>query len=258
MIEVVGDALVHLHEGEPESLAGLELGTTAVHSIEMRGGRPRAPHRGRDPETDPREHARLRVALRGEEVSFPRRASAPTSVGLSVRSTTCMSVVRRKSASRSRSATQRATWSRVSICIGRKRTRLLFVSNAEEVLPHSGALRGRRRIASVPGSGGQPVLTFGVTVLPDPPHTRFLELMQLAEANRFDHGWTYDSHILWHDAYPLLTLLAMQRRSSSSATASRTRARASRRSPRAPTRRCTPSRAAARSWGSAAATPPGG
>ena len=28
------------------------------------------------------------------------------------------------------------------------------------------------------------MLTFGVTVLPDPPHTRFLELMQLAEAAR--------------------------------------------------------------------------
>ena len=54
------------------------------------------------------------------------------------------------------------------------------------------------------------MLTFGVTVLPDPPYTRFLELMQLAEANSFDHGWTYDSHILWHDAYPLLTLLATQ------------------------------------------------
>ena len=54
------------------------------------------------------------------------------------------------------------------------------------------------------------MLTFGVTVLPDPPHTRFLELMQLAEANGFDYGWTYDSHILWHDGYPLLTLLATQ------------------------------------------------
>jgi probable F420-dependent oxidoreductase len=52
------------------------------------------------------------------------------------------------------------------------------------------------------------MLTFGVTVLPDPPHTRFLELMKLAEANGFEYGWTYDSHILWHDGYPLLTLLA--------------------------------------------------
>ena len=52
------------------------------------------------------------------------------------------------------------------------------------------------------------MLTFGVTVLPDPPHTRFLELMRLAEESGFEYGWTYDSHILWHDAYPLLTLLA--------------------------------------------------
>jgi probable F420-dependent oxidoreductase len=53
------------------------------------------------------------------------------------------------------------------------------------------------------------MLTFGVTVLPDPPHTRFVELMQLAEENGFEYGWTYDSHILWQEAYPLLTLLAV-------------------------------------------------
>ena len=39
-------------------------------------------------------------------------------------------------------------------------------------------------------------LSFGVTVLPDPPYTRFLELIELAEANGFDYGWTYDSHVL--------------------------------------------------------------
>jgi probable F420-dependent oxidoreductase len=53
------------------------------------------------------------------------------------------------------------------------------------------------------------MLTFGVTVLPDPPYSRFVELMQLAEENGFEIGWTYDSHILWHEAYPLLTLLAV-------------------------------------------------
>jgi alkanesulfonate monooxygenase SsuD/methylene tetrahydromethanopterin reductase-like flavin-dependent oxidoreductase (luciferase family) len=40
------------------------------------------------------------------------------------------------------------------------------------------------------------MLTFGVTVLPDPPYTRFVELMQLAEENGFENGWTYDSHFL--------------------------------------------------------------
>jgi hypothetical protein len=32
------------------------------------------------------------------------------------------------------------------------------------------------------------MLTFGVTVLPDPPYTRLLELMELAEQSGFDNG----------------------------------------------------------------------
>jgi alkanesulfonate monooxygenase SsuD/methylene tetrahydromethanopterin reductase-like flavin-dependent oxidoreductase (luciferase family) len=51
-------------------------------------------------------------------------------------------------------------------------------------------------------------LSFGITVLPDPPHSRFVELFQLAEAQGFDWGWTYDSHILWQESIPLLTLVA--------------------------------------------------
>jgi len=53
------------------------------------------------------------------------------------------------------------------------------------------------------------MLSFGVTVLPDPPHTRLVELMRLAEQQGFEYGWTYDSHILWQEAYPLLTLAAV-------------------------------------------------
>jgi probable F420-dependent oxidoreductase len=51
-------------------------------------------------------------------------------------------------------------------------------------------------------------LTFGITVLPDPPHSRFVELLRLAEEQGFDWGWTYDSHILWQESVPLLTLAA--------------------------------------------------
>src|SRR5436190_3167219 len=51
-------------------------------------------------------------------------------------------------------------------------------------------------------------ITFGVTVLPDPPFTRFLELIELAEKHGFDYGWTYDSHVLWQESIPLLTLAA--------------------------------------------------
>ena len=52
------------------------------------------------------------------------------------------------------------------------------------------------------------MLTFGVTVLPDPPYTRMLELMKLAEDQGFDYAWTYDSHILWQDSYGTFPLAA--------------------------------------------------
>ncbi len=51
-------------------------------------------------------------------------------------------------------------------------------------------------------------LSFGVTVLPDPPATRLVELMALAESHGFEIGWTYDSHVLWQDSFPLLTMAA--------------------------------------------------
>src|SRR3954463_12006885 len=51
-------------------------------------------------------------------------------------------------------------------------------------------------------------LSFGVTVLPDPPYQRFLELLQLAEQHGFEYGWTYDSHVLWQDSFPTLALAA--------------------------------------------------
>src|SRR6266540_2259800 len=54
------------------------------------------------------------------------------------------------------------------------------------------------------------MLSFGVTVLPDPPYTRLVELMQLAEQNGFEYGWTYDSHVLWQESTALLTLAARE------------------------------------------------
>ena len=46
-------------------------------------------------------------------------------------------------------------------------------------------------------------LSFGVTVLPDPPYARWLELIKLAEGHGFDYAWTYDSHVLWQESIPL-------------------------------------------------------
>jgi probable F420-dependent oxidoreductase len=51
-------------------------------------------------------------------------------------------------------------------------------------------------------------LSFGVTVLPDPPYQRLVELIKLAEAHGFEYGWTYDSHVLWQESTPTLALAA--------------------------------------------------
>ena len=52
------------------------------------------------------------------------------------------------------------------------------------------------------------MLSFGVTVLPDPPYQRLIELTKLAEQRGFEYGWTYDSHILWQESYATLPIVA--------------------------------------------------
>src|ERR671924_2368858 len=54
------------------------------------------------------------------------------------------------------------------------------------------------------------MLSFGVTVMPDPPYQRLVELFQKAEQRGFEYGWTYDSHILWQESFALLPLAAAQ------------------------------------------------
>jgi alkanesulfonate monooxygenase SsuD/methylene tetrahydromethanopterin reductase-like flavin-dependent oxidoreductase (luciferase family) len=49
-------------------------------------------------------------------------------------------------------------------------------------------------------------MEFGVTVLPDPPFSRWLELIQLAESHGFQYAWTYDSHVLWQESIPMLAV----------------------------------------------------
>ena len=53
-------------------------------------------------------------------------------------------------------------------------------------------------------------LSFGVTVLPDPPYQRMIELMKLAESHGFEYAWTYDSHVLWQESMPTPALAADQ------------------------------------------------
>ena len=53
-------------------------------------------------------------------------------------------------------------------------------------------------------------MDFGVTVLPDPPFARWLELIQLAEKHGFGYAWTYDSHVLWQESIPMLAVAARE------------------------------------------------
>ncbi|MBA2361254.1 MAG: TIGR03842 family LLM class F420-dependent oxidoreductase [Actinobacteria bacterium] len=54
------------------------------------------------------------------------------------------------------------------------------------------------------------MLDFGVTALPDPPQSRFFELVELTEKHGFGYAWTYDSHILWQESYATLPVAAMK------------------------------------------------
>jgi len=51
-------------------------------------------------------------------------------------------------------------------------------------------------------------MQFGFTLKPDHSIERTLALTRQAEAAGFAYGWLFDSHVLWRDPYPLLTLMA--------------------------------------------------
>ena len=51
-------------------------------------------------------------------------------------------------------------------------------------------------------------MRFGFTLKPDMPVERIVSLARQAESAGFEYGWMFDSHILWKDPYPLLTLMA--------------------------------------------------
>jgi probable F420-dependent oxidoreductase len=51
-------------------------------------------------------------------------------------------------------------------------------------------------------------MQFGITIKPDMTVERIVALTRLAEAAGFQYGWVFDSHVLWLEPYPLLTLMA--------------------------------------------------
>jgi probable F420-dependent oxidoreductase len=51
-------------------------------------------------------------------------------------------------------------------------------------------------------------MDFGFTLKPESSIERTVALTRQAEAAGFAAGWLFDSHVLWRDPYPLLTLMA--------------------------------------------------
>src|SRR5437899_669731 len=56
-------------------------------------------------------------------------------------------------------------------------------------------------------SKGSP-MEFGITLKPDISVERIVGLTRQAESAGFHYGWIFDSHVLWKEPYPLLTLMA--------------------------------------------------
>jgi probable F420-dependent oxidoreductase len=52
-------------------------------------------------------------------------------------------------------------------------------------------------------------MDFGFTLKPDHTIERTIALTRQAEAAGFTHGWLFDSHVLWKEVYPLLTIMAL-------------------------------------------------
>ena len=52
-------------------------------------------------------------------------------------------------------------------------------------------------------------MDFGFTLKPEHSIERTIALTRQAEAAGFTYGWLFDSHVLWKDVYPLLTLMAV-------------------------------------------------
>jgi probable F420-dependent oxidoreductase len=50
---------------------------------------------------------------------------------------------------------------------------------------------------------------FAITFKPDMSYGRIVALTQQAELAGFSYGWIFDSHVLWQEPYPLMTLMAV-------------------------------------------------
>jgi probable F420-dependent oxidoreductase len=52
-------------------------------------------------------------------------------------------------------------------------------------------------------------MDFGITLRLDMEPARAVRLAQQAEVGGFTYGWVFDSHVLWMEPYPLMTMMAL-------------------------------------------------
>ena len=55
-------------------------------------------------------------------------------------------------------------------------------------------------------------MQFGITIKPDIPVQRIVALAKQAEDCGFEYGWMFDSHVIWKEPYPLMTLMGAETR----------------------------------------------
>src|SRR5262245_15558457 len=81
-------------------------------------------------------------------------------------------------------------------------------STARPRVPRDSAL-AKIPCSSARIAGEQVMLSFGITLKPDMAPERIVALTHQAEEAGFDYGWVFDSHVLWLEPYPLLTMMAL-------------------------------------------------
>src|SRR5262249_12604357 len=86
----------------------------------------------------------------------------------------------------------------------------MMVSNAIRFLQFGCAFEGEIvcYTPALPASFVGGSMQFGITFKPDLEVERIVSLALQAEAGGFEYGWIFDSHVLWKEPYPLLTLMA--------------------------------------------------
>src|SRR3989449_9693745 len=55
-------------------------------------------------------------------------------------------------------------------------------------------------------------MEFAFTLKPDMTPERIVALTRQAEGAGFGYGWIFDSHVLWQEPFPLMTLMAANTR----------------------------------------------